>query len=170
VAALLALPAAASLFGVDAKQIDYAGAHGAIQKEGKTGANVRQTESKSTDYFQRRNRACRKPRLEEHLTWRLVSTEPEICAIARNPIRLPLPVFAMACQTESLNGVWIFEVRIGTRDLKWVGPEKRTNHARAASRTLDESKCLIEANRVHADAGHFRGLTDVNDLYHHLEG
>ena len=35
VAGLLALPAAVSLFGVDAKQIDYARARGAIQKEGK---------------------------------------------------------------------------------------------------------------------------------------
>ncbi|MGA3092831.1 MAG: MFS transporter [Terriglobales bacterium] len=38
VAALLALPAAASLFGIDAKQIDYARARGAIQKEGKINA------------------------------------------------------------------------------------------------------------------------------------
>jgi MFS family permease len=35
VAALLAVPAAMSLFGIDAKQIDYARARGAIQKEGK---------------------------------------------------------------------------------------------------------------------------------------
>jgi MFS family permease len=35
VAALLAIPAALSLFGIDAKQIDYARARGAIQKEGK---------------------------------------------------------------------------------------------------------------------------------------
>ena len=35
VAVLLALPAALSLFGIDAKQIDYARARGAIQKEGK---------------------------------------------------------------------------------------------------------------------------------------
>jgi MFS family permease len=38
VAALLALPTAASLFGIDAKQIDYARARGAIQKEGKINA------------------------------------------------------------------------------------------------------------------------------------
>jgi MFS family permease len=38
VAALLALPAAMSLFGIDAKQIDYARARGAIQKEGKINA------------------------------------------------------------------------------------------------------------------------------------
>jgi MFS family permease len=38
VAALLAIPTAASLFGIDAKQIDYARARGAIQKEGKINA------------------------------------------------------------------------------------------------------------------------------------
>jgi MFS family permease len=38
VAALLALPAAMSLFGINAKQIDYARARGAIQKEGKIDA------------------------------------------------------------------------------------------------------------------------------------
>jgi len=38
VAVLLALPAALSLFGIDARQIDYAGARGAIQKEGKINA------------------------------------------------------------------------------------------------------------------------------------
>jgi hypothetical protein len=37
---------------------------------------------------------------------------------------------------------------------------------RAATRTLDESESLIEANRVHADAGQSRGLTDVNDPHH----
>jgi MFS family permease len=35
---LLAIPAAVSLFGIDAKQIDYARARGAIQKEGKINA------------------------------------------------------------------------------------------------------------------------------------
>jgi MFS family permease len=38
VAALLAIPAAASLIGINAKQIDYASARGAIQKEGKINA------------------------------------------------------------------------------------------------------------------------------------
>ena len=38
--------------------------------------------------------------------------------------------------------------------------------ARAAARTLDESESLIEANRVHTNAGHFRGLTDVNGFPH----
>jgi hypothetical protein len=41
--------------------------------------------------------------------------------------------------------------------------------ARAATRTLDEFESLIEANRVHADAGEFRGLTDVNDSHHTLK-
>src|SRR5579863_2469533 len=41
--------------------------------------------------------------------------------------------------------------------------------ARAATRTLDESESLIEANRVHADAGQFRGLTDLNDPHHILK-
>src|SRR6202034_2119474 len=34
IAALMAIPAAASLLAIDAKQIDYARARGAIQKEG----------------------------------------------------------------------------------------------------------------------------------------
>lgn len=42
--------------------------------------------------------------------------------------------------------------------------------ARAAIHTLDESEFFIEANRVHADAGHFRGLTDVNRPHHIEQG
>src|SRR5258708_33038609 len=38
--------------------------------------------------------------------------------------------------------------------------------ARAAIRTLNESEFLIEADRVHADAGQLRGLTDVNRVSH----
>lgn len=41
--------------------------------------------------------------------------------------------------------------------------------AQAATRTLDEPESLIEANRVHADAGQFRGRTDVNDPHHVLK-
>ena len=48
-------------------------------------------------------------------------------------------------------------------------PVEQAISARAATRALDESEFLIEANRVHADAGQFRGLTDVNDSHHILK-
>ncbi len=48
-------------------------------------------------------------------------------------------------------------------------PVEQAISARAATRALDESEFLIEANRVHADAGHSRGLTDVEDPRHILK-
>jgi hypothetical protein len=41
--------------------------------------------------------------------------------------------------------------------------------ARGATRILNESEFLIEADRVHAGAGQLRGLTDVNRVSHTIQ-